>query len=163
MACSPEILKDVPLFALLDDDEIAVLAAQVVVKTFVPRQRIYKIGDQGDRAYVVISGEIQVSTIDEDGQEVVVDRPASGEFLGLASMLDQTPHQTNASALEQAVCAEINRGDIQTLIQQKPHAGMNLPAMLARNRHANQEQARIGSNRHPTTLINKKVTFPRTL
>jgi hypothetical protein len=40
MACKPEVLKHVPLFALLDEDETAVLAAQVELKTFAPRQRI---------------------------------------------------------------------------------------------------------------------------
>ena len=44
MACSAEVLKGVPLFALLDDDETAVLASQVELKTFDPRQRIYKKG-----------------------------------------------------------------------------------------------------------------------
>src|SRR5215510_10399307 len=34
MACEPTILRDVPLFALLDDDEMKVLAAQVELKTF---------------------------------------------------------------------------------------------------------------------------------
>ena len=32
MACNPEVLKDVPLFALLDADEKGVLAAQVEVE-----------------------------------------------------------------------------------------------------------------------------------
>jgi len=32
MPCNPEDLKTVPLFALLDDDERAVLAAQVELK-----------------------------------------------------------------------------------------------------------------------------------
>ena len=48
MACDQETLRNVPLFALLDDDERAVLAAQVDVTRFVPRQRIYKIGDPGE-------------------------------------------------------------------------------------------------------------------
>ena len=47
MACNPEVLKHVPLFALLDDEETAVLAGQVELKTFAPRQRIYKMGDPG--------------------------------------------------------------------------------------------------------------------
>jgi CRP/FNR family transcriptional regulator, cyclic AMP receptor protein len=50
MPCDPAELKHVPLFALLDDDEIAVLAAQVDLKIFAPRQRIYKIGDPGKHA-----------------------------------------------------------------------------------------------------------------
>ena len=45
MACDPKILREVKLFALLDDDEIGVLAGQVELKTFAPRQRIYKIGE----------------------------------------------------------------------------------------------------------------------
>src|SRR5438093_12038256 len=106
MACEPEILREVPLFALLDDDETAVLAAQVEVKTFAPRQRIYKIGDAGGRAYVMVSGAVRVTTIDEDHQDVVVDEPVVGEFFGFASMLDGTPHQTNAIALESTVCIE---------------------------------------------------------
>src|SRR3989442_3835934 len=99
MACSPEILKRVPLFALLDDDETAVLAGQVELKTFAPRQRIYKIGDPGGRAYIMVSGSVRVSTVDEDHQEVVVDEPAFGEFFGFASMPEQTPHQTEAIAV----------------------------------------------------------------
>jgi len=80
MACNPAILRQVPLFALLDDDETSVLAGQVEVKAFAPRQRIYKIGDLGDKAYVLVSGSVRVTIVDEDHQEVVVDQPAPGEF-----------------------------------------------------------------------------------
>ena len=63
MACSPEILKRVPLFALLDEEETAVLAGQVELKTFAPRQRIWKIGDPGGQAYVMVSGAVRVTTL----------------------------------------------------------------------------------------------------
>src|SRR6202047_4754541 len=106
MACSPDELKHVPLFSLLDDDEMAVLASQVELKQFAPRQRIYKMGDPGGRAYIMISGKVRVTTVDEDHQEVVVDEPAHGEFFGFASMLEQTPHQTTAVALEESQCLE---------------------------------------------------------
>ena len=84
MPCNPTILRQVPLFALLDDEESAVLASQVEVKTFAPRQRIYKIGDPGGQAYVMVSGSVRLTTIDEDHQEVVVDEPSPGEFFGFA-------------------------------------------------------------------------------
>ena len=117
MACNPEVLRHVPLFSLLDEDEAAVLAEQVELKTFAPRQRIYKIGEAGGRAYVMVQGIVRVTTVDEDHQEVVVDEPSAGEFFGFASMLDQTPHQTNASALEETVCVEVDREDIAVLLQ----------------------------------------------
>jgi CRP-like cAMP-binding protein len=97
MACKPEVLKDVPLFALLDEEERSVLAGQIDLKTFAPRERIYKMGDPAPQAYVLI-GNVRVSTVDEDHQEVVVDEPGERDFFGFASMLEQTPHQTNAHA-----------------------------------------------------------------
>ena len=138
MACNPSILKQVPLFALLDDEEAAVLAGQVEVKTFAPRQRIYKMGDAGDKAYVMVEGAARVSTVDEDGQEVIVDEPSVGEFFGFASMLEQTPHQTDAIALIETTCLEVDRHDISILLQRKPMAGMDMLTVLGRQFHSAQ-------------------------
>jgi CRP/FNR family cyclic AMP-dependent transcriptional regulator len=159
MSCGPDILRSVPLFALLDDDETAVLAAQVEVKNFGARERIYKKGDAGGQAYVMISGKVRVSTVDEDQQEVIVDEPARGEFFGFASMLEQTPHQTNAIALEETSCIEVSRDDIAVLLQRKPNAGMDLLTTLGRQLHATQELARMRATRNANELIETEATF----
>jgi CRP/FNR family cyclic AMP-dependent transcriptional regulator len=159
MGSSPETLRAVPLFSLLDEDELAVLACQVEVKTFVPRQRIYKIGDCGGHAYVMVSGKVRVTTVDEDHQEVVVDEPTHGEFFGFASMLEQTPHQTNATALEDTVCIEVDRRDIGVLIERKPHAGMDMLTVLGRQFHASQQLVRVRASRNPNEVIEQDATF----
>jgi len=159
MACNPEVLKQVPLFALLDEEETAVLAGQVELKKFAPRQRIYKIGDPGGRAYVMVAGTVQVTTVDQDHQEVVVDEPADGEFFGFASMLEQTPHQTNAIALEETVCIEVDRDDIAVLLQRKPHAGMDMLTVLGRQFHASQQLVRVRATRNPNEVIEKEATL----
>src|SRR5664279_790846 len=89
MACDPEELRHVPLFELLDNEEAAVLAAQVELKRFAPRQRIYKIGDPGKQAYVMMEGSVRVTTVDEDHQEVVVDQPGHGDFLASPQCLSK--------------------------------------------------------------------------
>jgi CRP/FNR family cyclic AMP-dependent transcriptional regulator len=159
MACSPEILKRIPLFALLDDEETAVLAAQVEVKTFTQRQRIWKIGEPGGRAYVLVSGVVRVTTVDEDQQEVIVDQPAEGEFFGFASMLDQTAHQTDAVAVEESVCLEVDRHDISTLLERKPHAGMDMLTVLGRQFHASQQLVRVRAGRNPNDVIEEDMSF----
>jgi len=158
MPCDPQVLKQVPLFARLDDDESAVLAGQVELKTFSPRQRIYKIGDAGGRAYVVVSGRVRVTTVDEDHQEVVVQEPAPGEFFGFASMLEQIPHETEAVATEETVCIEVDRNDILVLLQRKPHAGMDMLAVLGHQFHSAQQLVRIRANRHPNEVIEEQAT-----
>jgi CRP/FNR family cyclic AMP-dependent transcriptional regulator len=159
MPCAPTELKHVPLFALLDDDEIAVLAAQVDLKTFAPRQRIYKMGDPGMHAYILMSGNVQVTTVDDDHQEVIVDEPGHGQFFGFASMLDQTPHQTSALAIEKSSCVEISRDDIAILLQRKPLAGMDMLTVLGHQFHASQQLVRIRASRNPNDLIEEKYTF----
>ena len=159
MPCSPELLKQVPLFALLDDDEIAVLAAQTEVRTFAPHQRIYKIGDTHGRAYIVVSGSVRVSTVDEDKQEVVLEEPVAGDIFGFASMLEQTPHQTEAVAKEETVCVEVDRDDLLILLQRKPHAGMDMLSVLGRQFHASQQLVRVRANRNPSDLIEEQETF----
>ncbi len=158
MACDPKILKDVPLFAQLDDDELAVLAAQVEITTFEARQRIYKIGDAGGRAYVLVSGSARISTIDDDNQDVVVDEPSVGDFFGFASMLDGTPHQTNAVAIERTVCVEVDQDDIATLVHRKPHAAMDMLSVLGRQIHSAQQLVRVRAARNPNEIIESEMT-----
>jgi CRP/FNR family cyclic AMP-dependent transcriptional regulator len=158
MACNPEVLKKVPLFALLDDEEAAVLASQVDLKKFAARERIYKVGDPGAAAYVVLSGQVSVFTVDEDQQEVVVDEPGSGEFFGFASMLEMTPHQTNALALVESLCLEVTREDIEVLLTKKPMAGMDLLTTLGRQLHATQGLVRGRAARNPNEVIEKEET-----
>jgi CRP/FNR family transcriptional regulator, cyclic AMP receptor protein len=159
VACNPEVLKHVPLFALLDEDETAVLAGQVQLKKFSPRQRIYKMGDPGGQAYVMVSGQVRVTTVDQDHQEVVVDQPAHGEFFGFASMLEQTPHQTSATAIEETVCLEVDRDDIAVLLERKPLAGMDMLTVLGRQFHASQQLVRLRAMRNPNEVIDREATF----
>jgi uncharacterized membrane protein len=159
MPCDPEILKNVPLFALLDEEERAVLASQVELKNFVPRQRIYRAGDAGGQAYILLSGSVRVTVIDEDQQEVLIDEPGPGDFFGFASMLDQTPHQTDATAAERCECIEVDRNDITVLLQRKPHAGMDMLAVLGRQFHASQKLIKLRSNRNPNEVIEEETTF----
>jgi CRP/FNR family transcriptional regulator, cyclic AMP receptor protein len=159
MGCDPHELKHIPLFALLDEDETSVLASQVELKRFAARQRIYKAGEAGGRAYVMVSGRVRITTVDQDNQEVVVDEPGHGEFFGFASMLDGTPHQTQAVALEETSCIEVDREDIAILLQRKPMAGMDMLTVLGRQFHASQALVRLRASRNPNELIEKEATF----
>ncbi len=160
MTSNPEELRQVPLFALLDDEELTVLAGQTEVKNFAARQRIYKTGEPGGRAYLVVSGSIRVSTVDQDQQEVVVEEPGPGDCFGFASMFDQTPHRTDALAMEASVCIEVDRDDIFALMQHKPHAGMDLLTVLSRQIHAAHELVRSRAMRNPNEVIEEETTLP---
>ena len=159
MPCDPDELRHVPLFELLDDDEARVLADQIEITHFVPRQRIFKAGDPAGHGYVVMSGTVRVTTTDEDQQEVLVDEPAHGEFFGFASMLQETEHQTSAMAIDEVVCLEIGRDDLAALFTRCPMAGLDILTVQARQFHSSQKLIRTRANRNPNELIEEQETF----
>jgi len=159
MACDKDELRHVPLFALLDDEELALLASMVEIKKFASRQRIYKIDEAADRAYVMMSGTVRVTTVDEDQQEVVVDEPGHGEFFGFAAMIEQVPHRTSAHAVEESACLEVNRAAIEALLSRKPMAGMDMMTAMGRQFHASQALVRRRASRNVNDVIEEKSTF----
>jgi CRP/FNR family cyclic AMP-dependent transcriptional regulator len=159
MPCDPKLFEAIPIFSLLDADERAVLAEQVELRRFAPRQRIYRAGEPGEKAYVVLSGQVEVVVIDDDNQEVVIDRPAVGEIFGMSSMLSAAPHQTTAVALEETAAIEIARNDIETLVQRKPMAGLDMLTMVGRHFRAAQDLVRARAARNPNELIEETLTL----
>jgi CRP/FNR family transcriptional regulator, cyclic AMP receptor protein len=159
MPCDPSVFEEIPVFSLLDADERAVLAEQVELRRFRPGQRIFKPGDPGGKAYVMLGGRVQVLVIDEDNQEVVIDEPGSGEMFGLASMLSDSPHRTTALALEETTAIEIERTDLATLMQRKPMAGLDMLTMVGRQFHAAQDLVRMRAFRNPNEVIAERLTM----
>jgi CRP/FNR family cyclic AMP-dependent transcriptional regulator len=159
MSCSPEVLKDVWLFSLLDKEELDVLASQVELCRFAPRQRIYKQGDPSSRAFVMLSGSVQVSTIDEDNQIVLLDEPIKGDLFGFASMLAQTPHQTEATAVQESLCIELDLNDITVLIRSKPDAGLDLMKVMGKQFHATERLIRERTERNPNEVFEESQTM----
>lgn len=159
MPCTASELRHVPLFSLLDDDELAVLSQQVEMREFVPRQRIYKVGEPSARAFLVVTGSVRVTLIDEDGQEVLFSEPRHGDFFGFASMMENSVHATTAVAMEHTTCVEVDREDLRQLLQRKPEAGLDMLTVLAREIHATQALVRGRAARSPNEILDETETF----
>ena len=159
MACDPNVFAEVPIFSLLDADERAILADHVDLRRFVARQRIYKAGDPGGRAYILLNGRVEVSMVDEEQRAVVVDTPQPGEIFGLSSMLAESAHLTTAIALEDSAVIEVDRSDITALLQRKPMAGLDMLTMVGKQFRAAQELVRMRAARNPNEEIAEAETF----
>jgi uncharacterized membrane protein len=158
MPYTADELQKVPLFSLLDDDELDVLSHQVELHTFDAKQRIYKAGDPASNAFVVMSGSVRVTLIDEDGQEVLFSEPQHGDFFGFASMMDDSPHATSAVATEPTTCVAIDRHDLMHLVTSKPMAGLDMMTALAREIHATQRIVRVRAARNPNEVFEETET-----
>jgi uncharacterized membrane protein len=158
MPCDPSVFEEIPIFSLLDADERAVLAEHVELRRFGGGTRIYAAGEPGGRAYVMLTGRVQVSIIDDDQRAVVVDSPQHGEMFGLSSMLAESRHLTTATALEDTTTIEVDRHDIATLLQRKPLAGLDMLTMVGKQFRAAQELVRNRVTRNPNEEFAEQET-----
>jgi CRP/FNR family transcriptional regulator, cyclic AMP receptor protein len=158
MTYTADELSHVPLFSLLDKDELAILAQQVELREFAPRQRIYKAGEQSASGFVVLNGAVRVTLIDEDGQEVLFSEPGHGDFFGFASMLENSTHGTTAVATEPTTCVVVDREDLVQLVLRKPMSGLDMLTVLAREIHATQRIVRGRAARNPNDVFDENET-----
>src|ERR1700761_5980993 len=99
MPANAAILKDIPLFASMDDTERAALANYLDEVTFKAGQQIFHERDQGGLCYVLRSGRIELSVIDESGERLILDVLDPGELCGELSLLDGGNRSATAVAL----------------------------------------------------------------
>ncbi len=159
MAADPRIFDDVPLFALLDADERAVLAHNVEVKNFKAGEPIYRSGEPGGRAYIVQHGSVEVSVQDEAGEKIIIQIAERGDVFGIASMLAEADHLTTALAIEDACAIEVDRNDLMILFQQKPHAALDILTMVEKHLRSSHELLRSRVVRNPNVEIEAAETF----
>lgn len=149
----PDIFNDVPIFALLDDEERLVLAQQVGVKNFEKAETIFKAGEQGGYAYLIQKGKASLSITDIAGQVVQVDVVEVGDLMGMSSLLAQASHLTTAVAMEPTCAIEIDRNDLTTLLQKKPLAGLDMMTMIEKHLRTTHELMRTRVSRNPNDEV----------
>lgn len=93
------LLKNVPLFATLPEDQLLLLTKVLNREHFSKNQVIFKAGETTQMLYVVISGRIKVAMGDDDGKEVVLAMLGPGEYFGEMALLDGGSRSANVVAL----------------------------------------------------------------
>jgi uncharacterized membrane protein len=125
-------LRKIPLFGLLDNDEIGLLAEQLDQQHFWGGQVIFQQGDPGGRMFVVESGKVEIFIKDNNGEKVLLEEVKPGELFGELSLLDNEPRSANARALDDTLVFIIDRHDLEMLFQKHHNAAFDILAMLSR-------------------------------
>jgi len=148
MSTTAQMLAEVPLFALLDDEERALLAERVELVHFKAGEVIFQYGDPGDAMYVVKTGEVELSVTTKTGEKLFLERPGPGDFFGEISLLDVGPRSASARAILDVDAIEIDRGDLDELFRLKPASAMDLLAATGRRLRHNALLLRNAATRN---------------
>src|SRR5258708_39089252 len=99
----PEALHLIPLFALLDDQELTVLANDLDEKRYLAGQIIISAGDKGDAMDIVHSGKVELYLQDASNERVGLGFIEPGNIFGELGLLDNEPCSVSAVAEENSL------------------------------------------------------------
>jgi CRP/FNR family cyclic AMP-dependent transcriptional regulator len=88
---STAVLKTVPLFATVPEDQLRMLTMVVTRKSAPRSTTIMAGGDPTDSLYIVLSGRLKVMMSDSEGKEVILSILGPGEFFGEMGLIDDEP------------------------------------------------------------------------
>lgn len=113
-------LHGTPLFAELDPDALARVAAACHTETVAADTHIFREGEPGDRLFLITEGAVRISRqIPGSGEEALtVLRP--GQVFGEMAVFDRTARSTDAIAQEATTLLTIQRDDFERLLANDP-------------------------------------------
>lgn len=119
------LIRRVPLFADLTDDEADELWASGTQMEAAPGETVIAEGDPGDSLYIILSGELEVTKRDA-GRNITLATRRSGEFLGEMSLLEQAPRSASVRAVTPSRLLVIGPEAFRRLLARQPEAATTL-------------------------------------
>jgi CRP/FNR family transcriptional regulator, cyclic AMP receptor protein len=143
-----DLLKEIHLFAMLDDSERELLAERTELVALKAGECLFRYGDPGDAMYILKSGRVELSVTNKTGERVVFETSVQGDFFGEISLLDQGPRTASAEVIEDGEAVRIDREDLSELFRLKPEAAFDVLIALGKRLRQTAVLLRNTATRH---------------
>ncbi len=148
-----EVLRQVPLFASLTNEQIAATADQFHASSFAPDMIIFLDGDPADRLWVIHTGQVKIVKQSSDGQENLLEVITPGEMFGGAGILVPI-HPATAVTMSATTALSIEREPYLHLIRQYPDIALRIIALLGDRLQAAMKMRALSTERVDVRLAN---------
>jgi CRP/FNR family cyclic AMP-dependent transcriptional regulator len=126
------MLKDIPLFAGLDEKDQLLLEQRANTRTFPKHAILINEGDETDSLYVILSGKVRVFMSNADGKEIILNEQGPGEHFGELALIDDAPRSASVMAMEKTQVSVISRADFREVLGRHPDIAFSLIRELGR-------------------------------
>ena len=121
-----ELLRSIPMFEGLSEDDLAALSAALQVRAYRAGAMIFHQGDAGDAMYIVAGGDVNIFLPGEESRRISLKDIARGEYFGELALFDAGPRSASALATTDAALLELKRETLGTYLENRPRAAMAL-------------------------------------
>lgn len=154
------LLTKIPLFSRIGPSNLVLLASSSRVQTFPSRQILFRQGDAGKEAYIIISGEAEVITEGSEG-ETTVATIGQYQFIGEIAILIDVPRTATVVALTHLATLVISKEEFYRIVTEDPIIGIEVMRELARRllkttaqlRRAGTDSETVPAENHISSLL----------
>ena len=139
---SVDLLRSIPLFASLDQEELMGLAELLKRQTYSRHDTVFWMHEKGEHLYIVESGTVRISYTDKEGQETDLATLREGSFFGELSLIDGGPHSATARAAIETVLLKLDRASFYHFLTTHQKLSYALLQVLSQRLRANT--AKVG-------------------
>ncbi len=123
-------LKRIKLFSDLPDREIQMMEDRTRMEAIKRREVIYLPGDQANTVYLLKSGRVKLSRVNEDGKEWTMAILEPGEVFGELETLEGTSRDTVAEAMDDCSICVMQRPDFEAMLKKDPNTSIRLTKLV---------------------------------
>jgi CRP/FNR family cyclic AMP-dependent transcriptional regulator len=111
MLSNLELIRRVPLFALLTANQAEAVADAVSKRRFKRGEVIVEQGEKSNTLFIILTGRVRVVTSDKRGREVILATLQPGDYLGEMSLIDNEAHSATVRAEVQTDTLTLGRAE----------------------------------------------------
>ncbi len=137
-----EVLRKIPLFSRIEPSKLKLLAFTSERVIFKRGDVLFRQGDMGDAAYILIEGDAEVLVNSSRG-EIRVARLGANDIVGEIAILVDIPRTATVRAETDLVTLRISKELFFRLITEFPQIAVEIMRELAHRLEATTEQLRI--------------------
>jgi hypothetical protein len=132
------LIRQVPIFAELDADDLEELASIVEERIIPPDKDVFREGDVGDAVYLIVKGKVRVFV----GADTTLSELGAGACIGEMAVLDSSPRSASVRALERTRALRVPGAGFKRVMSERPEMSEAIVAELVRRMRGMVQQAK---------------------
>lgn len=125
-------LAAVPLFSGLTEEQLLLVVKHLRRRSYEERDVIVRRDSPGDALFILVSGKVKVSYMEEDGEgETIIAVFRAGDFFGELSILDGAGRSADVVALEPTEVLVLSADDFHRILHDVPAISVTLLREIA--------------------------------
>ncbi len=126
------VLRNVPLFSGLEEQELERLSRVAVRRRAGRGDQVVRSGESADALLILLTGRAKVTNFDEEGREIILAWLGPGEFFGEMGLIDGSARSASVVAVENCELLAIGKQEFQRCIQENFQVAQKLMQILVR-------------------------------